>query len=174
LGQDDCTARFVALTKPYHERLYRIAITICGDRDVAADLTQEALVRAFRAFDDFDSTRPILPWLTQILRNLHRDSFKTARSKHEVRQSEKQAEPTATVKTPEQALASKELQRLVQQELAKLDDDQRLVITLCDIEELSYAQAAEALEVPVGTVRSRLSRARQALRVRVKKALDEL
>jgi DNA-directed RNA polymerase specialized sigma24 family protein len=58
LGQDDCTARFVALTKPYHERLYRIAITICGDRDVAADLTQEALVRAFRAFDDFDSTRP--------------------------------------------------------------------------------------------------------------------
>lgn len=171
-------SRFVELTRPYHDRLFRIAITICGDRDLAADLTQEALVRAFKAFDRFDEDRPVLPWLTRIVRNVHLDTFKTGRAKHEVRMnSEREAQPFASVPTatpnPQQLVERREMQRVIAEELEKLDPTHRLVINLCELDGLSYQEAAEAMDVPIGTVRSRLARARDALRQRVMKRLSQ-
>lgn len=169
-------SRFVELTRPYHDRLFRIAITICGDRDLAADLTQEALVRAFKAFDRFDEDRPVLPWLTRIVRNVHLDTFKTGRAKHEVRvNADREVQPFASVASsmpdPQQVAERREMQRLVSEELGKLDPAHQLVINLCELEGLSYQEAADAMEVPIGTVRSRLARARDALRQRMMRRL---
>lgn len=165
---------FVRLTRPHHEALFRIALTLCHDHDQAADLTQEALIRAFRAFDRFDPDRPVLPWLARILRNVHLDSFKTARSRHEVASHQlasTRSDPFATApsKHPDPASLAEtaQLTRWVQEELRELDEEGQIVILMCDIEGFTYQEAAEVAGVPVGTVRSRLSRARQRLRVRI-------
>jgi RNA polymerase sigma-70 factor (ECF subfamily) len=165
---------FVRLTRPHHEALFRIALTLCHDHDQAADLTQEALIRAFRAFDRFDQERPVLPWLARILKNVHLDSFKTARSRHEIATHQLatgRSDPFAFVSSNQPDPASRaetaQLTRWVQQELQELDEEGQLVVLMCDIEGFTYQEAAEVTGVPVGTVRSRLSRARQRLRVRI-------
>jgi RNA polymerase sigma-70 factor, ECF subfamily len=171
LSYQALASSFVKITRPHHEALFRIALSICRDRDQAADLTQEALIRAFKAFERFDQARPVLPWLARILRNVHLDSFKTARSKHEVASHQlanPKADPFAGVpcQAPNPAVQAEtaQLARLVQCELQALDPDQQLIIILCDIEGFTYQEAAEAANVPVGTVRSRLARARQRIR----------
>ncbi|MBW2734161.1 MAG: RNA polymerase sigma factor [Deltaproteobacteria bacterium] len=171
-------SRFVELTRPYHDRLFRIAITICGDRDLAADLSQEALVRAFNAFDRFEDGRPVLPWLTRILRNVYLDTFKTSRAKHEVRVGgDRDVQPFASVPSPTpnplQLTEQREMQRILASELGKLDPAHQLVINLCEMEGMSYQEAADAMEVPIGTVRSRLARARDALRQRIIRRLAQ-
>lgn len=167
----DLVSSFVSVTRPHHEALFRIAVSVCHDHDQAADLTQEALIRAFRAFDRFDQARPVLPWLARILRNVHLDSFKTGRSRHEVASHQlanPAADPFAGVpcRAPDPAARAETVQltRLLQEAMTLLEPDQQLVVILCDVEEFSYQEAAEALDIPVGTVRSRLARSRQRLR----------
>ncbi len=167
---DELMAQFVRLTRPYHARLFRIALSLCGDRDEAADLTQEALIRAFRAFDRFRLGAPVLPWLARILRNYHLDTLKSGRARHEVSCSRlgREEEPgVAATPSPLHQVEQGQLLRWLQEELQGLSEDQRLVVVLCDAEGLSYQEAAEVLGVPVGTVRSRLSRARETLRHRL-------
>lgn len=175
---DDQVSRFVALTEPYRERLFRIALSLCHDRDQAADFTQEALVRAFRAFDRFRPGAPVLPWLARILRNVHLDSFKTGRAQHEVAEHQiardeqgVYAEQAAPDPDPLATLEQAELSSWLQEELEALDPAHRLVLILCDIEDMSYKEAADIAGVPIGTVRSRLSRGREQLRVRLKQRM---
>lgn len=175
---DDEVSRFVALTEPFRERLYRIALSLCRDRDQAADLTQEALVRAFRALDRFRPGAPVLPWLARILRNVHLDSFKTGRAQHEIAEHQiarddqgVYAERAASDPDPLASLERAELSAWLQEELEALDPAHRLVLILCDIEEMSYKEAAEIAGVPIGTVRSRLSRCREQLRNRLKQRM---
>ncbi len=175
---DKRVSSFVKLTRPYHERLFRIAISLCHDRDQAADLTQEALIRAFNAFDRFRPGAPVLPWLARILRNVHLDSFKTGRAQHEL--AEHQIAPEkggvydgvqASAPDPLASLERARMAAWLQEEVAALDEPQRIVITLRDIEELSYQEVAEIAGVPVGTVRSRLARARAHLRGRLQQRM---
>lgn len=166
---------FVRVTRPYHERLYRIALSLCHDRDQAADLTQEALVRAFKAFDRFHAGAPVLPWLARILRNIHLDTFKTGRAQYEVAEHQVARrevgsfyeETAAASPDPLAALERSRMSTWLNEEIAALDEGQRIIIVLCDIEGLSYQEAAEIAGVPVGTVRSRLSRCRAYLRERI-------
>jgi RNA polymerase sigma factor (sigma-70 family) len=85
-GKEDIS-EFVKLTRPHHRQLYGIALSLCRDPDQAQDLTQEALIKAYQAFDRFRSDEPILPWLRRILRNVYLDTFKTGRARHEVNES---------------------------------------------------------------------------------------
>ena len=166
--------RFIELTRPHHAPLQRIARALCHDRDIAADLTQETLIKAFRAFDRIDTSKPMLPWLARILRNVYLDTLKTSRARHEIAAHERAetaddpyaqiAHPTAD---PLAELERTELRHWLREEVDALDPDQRLVIILCDIEEFGYEDAAQVAGVPIGTVRSRLSRARARLRARL-------
>jgi RNA polymerase sigma-70 factor (ECF subfamily) len=178
---EDQVSRFVEVTAPYHERLFRIAMTLCHDRDQAADLTQETLVRAFSAFDRFRVGEPVLPWLARILRNLHLDLVKSGRARYEVparqlgERQERQEDPFANVaaKTPDPLteLERSQLAGWLAEELEALEPAHQLIVVLCDVEELSYQEAAEVAGIPVGTVRSRLSRAREQLRERLRRRM---
>lgn len=175
-GSEDLVARFVRLTKPYHERLFRIAVALCGDRDQAADLTQEAMVRAFRAFDRFRPDQPVLPWLARILRNYYLDTLKTGRAKHELAghqmgKEDPYANLPAAAPSPFEQVERSQLAALLQEEISALDQPHQLVLILCDIEGFSYQDAARVAGVPIGTVRSRLSRCRTYLRQRIQERL---
>jgi len=168
---ENLVSRFIQTTAPYHERLFRIAITLCHDRDLAADLTQETLVRAFNAFDRYRPEMPVLPWLARILRNYFLDTLKTGTARHEVaahRLGEKGEDPYANFPcsglNPADQAEQSQLSGLLAEGLKALDDAHRLAIILCDIEGFDYAEAAQTIGVPVGTVRSRLSRGRTLLR----------
>lgn len=176
--RDQLVADFVRISRPFHERLYRLALTLCHDQDQAADLTQEALVRAFKAFDRYDQSLPIFPWLCRILRNLHLDSFKTGRARHEVAGHRLETSGadiyenvSAPISDPCVQAERSQLTAWLQEEIALLDEAHGTILILCDIEGLSYKEAAEVADIPVGTVRSRLSRCRQHLRQRMEQRM---
>lgn len=170
---------FVRLTTPHHRQLYGIALALCRDRDQAADLTQEALIRAYQAFDGFRPGAPVLPWLRRILRNVFLDSFKTGRARHEVTESSMGASgrdsspyQLDTAFAGEGIDAFEEIERSqlaawLKQEIATLDPAHQQVLELCVMQELSFKEAADTLDLPVGTVASRLARAREGLRNRI-------
>ena len=177
--RDSFVASFTRTTSPFHARLYRIAKALCRDADQAADLTQDALVRAFLAFDSFRPGAPVLPWLCRILRNAHLDSFKTGRARHEVAAHQLAGEvedPYQDVACPSPSplgqLEQKVLRACLQEEIEALEPGQRLILILCDVEEMSYQEAAEIADIPVGTVRSRLARSRERLRERLAARLE--
>jgi len=154
---------YATLTRPVQARLLQAARALCGDPDLAADLTQEALVRGFVAFDRFRSGAPIYPWLARILRNVFLDHVRSAPVRRELR-PETLPEPPSHGPSPLQALEATERAARVHAAISRLPADLALVVTLVDLQGLGYAEAAEILEIPVGTVRSRLSRARARLR----------
>jgi RNA polymerase sigma-70 factor, ECF subfamily len=169
-------AEFVRLTEPHHRDLYGVALALCHDADQAADLAQEALVRAYEAFDRSRPGAPVRPWLRSILRNLFLDTFKTGRARHEVTDSELGsgqgaglAEMAAEGVDPLARLEQAELQAWVREEIAALSVDHQQVLELCVMHEMGFAEAAELAGIPVGTVASRLGRARVELRERLRR-----
>ncbi len=156
-------ASFAARTEPLHGRLYQAAQALCRDPVEAEDLAQEALVRAFGAWDRFEPDAPLYPWLLRILRNVHLDTVKSARVR---RLTLLAAPPEPEDPRPDAftRLTTEDLRAKVRAAIDTLPSDQALVITLVDLQGLSYAQVADALDLPVGTVRSRLFRGRDRLR----------
>ena len=147
-------AAFARLVTPEIARLHGAARTLTHGGDRAEDLVQDTLVRAYRALCRFDGRHP-RAWLLTILRNVF---YKDARR---IR-----ALPVADVPaiTEDDASAVIAFDDALRRALATLPDAQRDVVTLVDVEGLSYAEAAAALGVPAGTVMSRLHRARHKLR----------
>lgn len=142
------------------ERLYRIAWSWCHDCQLADDLVQETLARALSKLDSLRDDSRLQVWLTQILANLYRDQFRriTAETGLDTEML------VATSSDPEQDTDRKQLIVRTREAITQLTDDQRQVLTLVDLAEFSYADTATILNVPVGTVMSRLSRARGRMR----------
>lgn len=143
-------------------RLYRMAYAWCHDTGLADDLAQEALIKGLKSMHQLKDTSVLEAWLFSILHNCWRDYF---RLQHPSADLEHAMELPAPGKTPEEIRAESELIGRVRRAVAALPMGQRQVVSLVDLEELSYTEAAEALAIPIGTVMSRLCRARQALRV---------
>lgn len=148
-------------------RLYRVAYAWCHDAALADDLAQEAVIKGLRSLHQLKDEAVLEAWLFSILGNCWRDHF---RRQHPRADFEEVMELPAAGGTPEELHAEGELVRRVRRAVATLPMGQRLVVTLVDLEELSYAETAEALGIPVGTVMSRLCRARQALRALLQEA----
>jgi RNA polymerase sigma-70 factor, ECF subfamily len=154
------------------EVLYRVARRMTRNPGEAEDLVQDALVRAYRGFDGFDGRYP-RAWLLTILRNTHINRLRKRRPDlldDEVAQ--RVPAPGADGRqdgTSERALHD-EFDPLVRDALAALSANHRAVITLVDLDGLSYQEAAEVLGVPVGTVMSRLHRARRKVRAELERA----
>jgi RNA polymerase sigma-70 factor (ECF subfamily) len=159
---------FNLLILRYQNLLFGIALRLLNDEDAAADAVQEALISAFRRFDTFrgDSLRS---WLARVVVNACYDEIRKKRRQHSVPLEQFNAEgdeietsywlvdPQAD---PEVQYESSELESAIQKSLQKLPAIYRLVLILVDVEGLSYEEAASAAGVPVGTVKSRLARAR--------------
>ena len=154
---------------PQIEVLYRVALAMTGQPADAEDLVQDTLVRAFRAIDGFDGAHP-RAWLLTILRNTHINRGRRRRpvlftDGEQAQRSLELVGPSAPA--AEDVVVGELFEAVVADAWAALPDKHRAVVTLVDIEGLSYQQAADTLGVPRGTVMSRLHRARARIRVRL-------
>ena len=155
--------RFEKLVKPELKVLYRVARRMGAGADEAEDLVQTTLVKAYQAFDRFDG-RYLRSWLIRILRN---EKLMNVRSQPvESSLQEPDAPEPADEGFWEEVSWRLEAGRILE-ELEALPEPFRMTIQLCDVEQMSYEEAAQALDVPIGTVRSRLFRARALLRHRL-------
>lgn len=163
---------FAEYVEPEIEVLYRVAVTITRNPTDAEDLVQDTLVRAFRAADRFDGRHP-RAWLLTILRRTHlnRVRKRVPSLLHDGEDAARTLEELGpTIPSSEEVALSDEFEPVVAAALAELPTEFRSVIELVDLQGLSYAQAAEALSIPKGTVMSRLHRGRQRIRLRLQDA----
>ncbi len=143
------------------ERLYRVAFAWSHDAMLADDLAQETLARGLARIDQLREAERLTSWLFSIL---HRCWIDHLRIRRDDLDEEALAELPADQPGPEHHAEAQETARRVRAAIAALPLGQRQVVTLVDLEEFSYAEVAEALAIPIGTVMSRLCRAREALR----------
>jgi RNA polymerase sigma-70 factor (ECF subfamily) len=151
--------RFEREAIPHLRRLYGAAYRLTGNPADAEDLVQETLLRAFRGFDRFAAGTNLRGWLFTILYRVRTDALRRA---GRAPRMEELDEDGPSVPPPQEALAGggEDLERA----LASLPEPFRAAVVLRDVEELSYAEIAEALQVPMGTVMSRIHRGRALLR----------
>lgn len=153
--------------EPEIEVLLRVARTLTGSWADSEDLVQDTLVRAYRGIGGFDGAHP-RAWLLTILRHTNLNSHRRQRPDlaPEITDLDGQrpAFGAASAASPEQTVTDQFLDDTVETALAALDAKFRTVLLLIDVDQLSYAEVADLLDIPVGTVMSRLSRARGRVR----------
>jgi RNA polymerase sigma-70 factor, ECF subfamily len=164
-------ATFEELAMPLFDQLYNFARWLTQDTNEAEDLVQETYTKALRGFSSFQVGTNFRAWMYRILRN----SFLSSRTglKVTVAFDEEDADVGMPMEraTPESLLIAQSDRALVQHALEELPVHFREILLLCEVEEMSYQEIAEALSIPIGTVMSRLSRARKALRDLLRKNL---
>ena len=159
---------FEDLALPLFDQLYNFAHWLTQNRDEAEDLVQETYVKALKGFSSFQLGTNFRAWIYRILRN----TFLTSRKGLKVTMTEPldfdadedSPEPAIERNTPETALLARSSHASLQNAMDELPVHFREVLLLCEVEEMSYQEISETLAVPIGTVMSRLSRARQTLR----------
>ncbi len=160
--------RFEALIVKDWERFWRFAYRLTGDRDTAEDLLSESMIDAFKCFDSFRGER-FDSWFFKMVSNNHIDLIRKAKRRPaeslETAYSETEGRDIAdSRRTPEQELLDPLYSEPIQKALDALSEEFRTTVLLCDVEGYDYAEIAQILKVPVGTVRSRISRGREKLR----------
>lgn len=163
-GRDDAADAFERYVLPEIEVLLRVAQSLTRHRADAEDLVQDTLLRAHRSIGTFDGRHP-RAWLLTILRNTNINRNRRQRPEL-LRDPDVVEERSGAMEAPERADAS--VDRMLDHEVAvaldALDEPFRSVVDLVDVDGLTYAEAAEVLDIPVGTVMSRLHRARARIR----------
>jgi RNA polymerase sigma-70 factor (ECF subfamily) len=173
---------FELLVVKYQRRIERLIGRMVRDVDLVQDIAQETFIRAYRALPQFRGDSAFYTWLYRIavntakksLMELKRDPLvtETALTPNEDDETSRgQSEPTDWA-TPDALLASKEIAATVNAAIEALSDDLRQAITLREIEGLSYEEIADVMNCPIGTVRSRIFRAREAIAVKLRPLLD--
>lgn len=160
----------------YQNRIYNTIIKICGNSHDSAELTQEAFVKVINNLDGFRGKSSFYTWLFRIavnltlnhckrsvklgLRSLEAESDDNPQGRAQLRHVlQDRTEPS-----PDQLAQSRELHELLMDAIGRLDEPHRAVVVLRDIEDMDYATIANVLEIELGTVKSRLCRARRTLR----------
>ena len=177
---------FELLVIKYQRRVERLIGRMVRDSDLVQDIAQETFIRAYRALAQFRGDAQFYTWLYRIavntakkqLMELKRDplvfqSQFSSGDDDETSSAERELNSgAADTETPEAVLASKEIAQAVNAVMDALPEELRMAITLREIEGLSYEEIAKALDCPIGTVRSRIFRAREAISTRIKPMLD--
>lgn len=153
-------AEFEGAALPYAEQLFRVAVRLCRDYARAEDLVQEAYLQAWRSFHRFELGTNLRAWLYKIMFNVYYSGRRQERLQllpveETIAETIAYDPPTPMNLTDEEVLAA----------LERLPRDFQIPVVLADIEELSYREIAEALDIPLGTVMSRLHRGRKLLRM---------
>jgi RNA polymerase sigma-70 factor, ECF subfamily len=158
---------FGEIVRRHRDRLWAVALRTCGDPDDAADALQDAFISAFRHAASFRGQSAVTTWLHRIVVNACLDRRRRAAARPTVPfQTERDDELTAGIPEPadpHDELSQIELRVVLQNALKLLPDDQRAAIVLVDVQGLPVEQAAEILDCPVGTIKSRCSRGRAKL-----------
>lgn len=154
---------FEELAMPLFARLYNFACWLTQDSAAAEDLVQETYMKALKGFSSFQSGTNFRAWMYRILRNTFLTS-QTGLKAAQFDESDEQMMAQEDGATPETLLLARAEQETVQRALGELPVNFREVILLCDFEEMSYQEIGQTLGIPIGTVMSRLSRARKAMR----------
>ncbi len=161
---------FNELVLAYQDRVYNLAYRILGDPAAAEDATQETFIAAYRHLSTFRGGS-FLSWLMRIVANRCYDELRRHKRRPTVSwesfgEMDEEANPflVNSHPTPEEAAQEAELARFLQSAIATLPPDQRIVLVLSDIEGMNYQEIAGTVGIPVGTVKSRLARARARLR----------
>lgn len=167
---DDLRKEFEQEALPHMSALYSFAVRLTRDRDDAADLVQETYLKAFRFFDKFERGTNCKAWLFRILKNSYINRFrKTSKAPDTVEYDaiEEFYETIRDSSVETSVLEEQVIDNALDDEVAKaieaLPEEFRTVIILCDIESFTYEEIAEFIDCPIGTVRSRLHRARKLL-----------
>jgi len=167
-GDQNAFADIVSL---YQHKLYQVCYRMLGNKQESEDIAQEAFVRAYMNLHTFDQKRKFSTWLYRIATNLCIDRIRKKKPDYyldaEVAGTEgldMYSQIAADEKLPEEQLEQMELQDRIQYEIGRLPDKYRSVIVLKYIEELSLQEISEILDMPLGTVKTRIHRGREALR----------
>lgn len=167
------SAAFGQLVEKYQDRLYNTMVHAVGSPEDALDIVQEALVQAFVNLETFQQASAFYTWLYRIAFNVAASQRRRRRPSVSVEQVQQSCgdEPVDGQAGPEQQAEQQERCRQVQQAIATLGEEYRAVLILREIDGCCYETIAEILDIPVGTVRSRLHRARLQLRQQLKEVL---
>ena len=165
---------FEELAMPLFDQLYNFAHWLTQNREEAEDLVQETYAKALKGFSSFQLGTNFRAWMYRILRNTFLTSRTGLRATMTVPLDSEDDGSELAVEgtTPETILIDRSSQALMQRAIEELPVHFREILLLCDVEEMSYQEIAETLSIPIGTVMSRLSRARKGLRSRLQERLQ--
>ncbi len=174
---------FELLVVKYQRRIERLIGRMVRDHHHVQDIAQETFIRAYRAMPNFRGDSAFYTWLYRIAVNTAKKALVDMRKDPVIGESDLYSnddseEPSrhesalSDGETPDAVLASKEIAQAVNEAVESLSEDLRQAVTLREIEGLSYEEIAEVMNCPIGTVRSRIFRAREAIAVRLKPLLD--
>jgi RNA polymerase sigma-70 factor (ECF subfamily) len=148
--------------EPMRPRMYRLAYAWCHDSHLADDLVQDALSKAISTKSSLKEPRAMECWLMSILNNCWRDHLRARKNHEDIDEWSESLE--SQLPSPDDRYAEHQLAMQVRQAIGTLPLSQRQVLTLVDLEDCSYSEVSSILGIPAGTVMSRLSRARLALK----------
>ena len=173
---------FRELVDEHRDRVFNITYRMLGNRAEAEDVAQEVFIAVFKTIDQFREESKFSTWLYRVTVNHCKNRIKYLarrhdRDKDELDETSQQTNGAVTgmparAAQPDKALASAQMEKLLQEAIAALDPEQRQVVILRDVEELSIEEICEITELPDGTVKSRLHRARLVLRKKMQKHVD--
>jgi RNA polymerase sigma-70 factor (ECF subfamily) len=172
------TEAFGELVQRYQASVFNVCYRLVGERREAEDLTQEAFIRAYQRFDLYDVERPIGPWVRRVAANLCLNRLQSQQAgrisldeERELEDEQDRATPVDAdrpLDNPEALRQQAETAEAVRQALLSLPPHYRVVVELRHFQELSYAEIADLLKIPISDVKSHLFRARQLLAKRLK------
>ncbi len=172
-AQSGDVAAFEALVSEYQKKIFSIAYRMLQNQEDAADLTQEILVKVFKNLNRFKGDSKFSTWIYRVATNACLDELKKSHRKYTAYSLDKELETEdgsllTEVRderpTPEAVAEKKAVQKAVQAAIGKLNEDHRSVIVLRDLQGFSYEEIAKVLQCSVGTVKSRINRARSNLK----------
>lgn len=174
---------FELLVIKYQRRVQRLIARMVRDVDLVEDISQETFIRAYRALHQFRGDAQFYTWLYRIavntakkfLLDLKRDPLVTEgalKNDDDEDETSRPGNEPIEEETPESVLAAREIALVVNAALQSLPEDLRQAVTLREIEGLSYEEIAQVMDCPIGTVRSRIFRAREAISAKVKPLLE--
>ena len=172
---------FVECVRTYQDRVYNLVYRMLGNAQEAEDVSQEVFVTVFKSVDSFRGDCKFSTWLYRIAANHCKNRIKylgrragrmTGELDEAAERAMLDAQPhamTPHMASPQEVLEGLQLERIVQEGIALLDEEHRMLIVLRDVEELSYEEIGQITSLPEGTVKSRLHRARLALKEHIAK-----
>ena len=165
-------ASFRILVDRYKDRIYTAVYRILGNVQDAEDIAQEVFVAAYRAISSFDVSRKLLPWILKIATNLSIDHL---RRKHPqiISLDSPEAAEVQWNEYPLEDVEASELLQLTEQLVTQLPDKYRAAVSLYYTQDLTYNEVADILDIPVGTVKTYLHRAREILKARLQTVLSD-
>jgi len=171
----DTSSKFEHLALPLLDSAYNFAYWLSQNRDDAEDLVQETYLKALRGFSSFQSGTNFRAWMFQILKNTFLNSCSEAKRARMVPLDSEEALPLLPVNSDsaESRLVDRSRSDTVRSAIEQLPVAFREVILLCDVEDASYREISQILSIPIGTVMSRLARARKAVRESMSRGASE-